>query len=158
MCHCRGKLAILTQGPFSAFGSVFFSDGTDTHTDNYTNRTTGITDKRLNLSKGRFSENQTETYIFSGWLPSVTTRPSNLVLTMMMTMTMMMMMLMAMQWHWQWQWSSSLFTNLVGQDEPVVSLGTYSEFSTWLPYEDKFCLLAWIYGHIHFVNPRSDFS
>ena len=89
-----------------------------------------MTDRRLNRSKGQFSENQTETDIFLGWLPSVTTRQNNLVLTMTMTMTMIMTLMtmtitmtMTMK-----HLFSSLFTNLVGQDKAVVSLETCSEF------------------------------
>ena len=125
------QLAILTPEPFSP-SEVFFSDGTDTHTNKHTNRTTDITDRRLNRSKGRFSENQTETDIFSGWLPSVTTSQNNLV-TMTMTMTMMMLMTMTMTMTMTMKHLySSLFTNLVGRDEPVVSLGTYSEFTEYM--------------------------
>ena len=35
-------------------------NGTDTETDKQTNRTTDITDRRLNQPMGQFSENQTE--------------------------------------------------------------------------------------------------
>ena len=73
-----------TKTGFNLRKSVF-CDGTDTETDKQTNRTTDITDRRLNQPKGRFSENQTETDIFLGLLPSV--RQNNLVLTMTMTMT-----------------------------------------------------------------------
>ena len=56
---------------------------------------------------------------------------SPLVLTLTMTMTMMMLMTMTMTMTMKHLYSS-LFTNLVGQDEPVVSLGTYSEFTEYM--------------------------
>ena len=63
------------------------------------------------------------------------TRQNNLVLTLTMTMTMMMLMLRTMTITMTMTMKhlySSLFTNLVGRDEPVVYLGTYSEFTEYM--------------------------
>ena len=133
----QGKISKIDTRTFFNHWKCVFSDGTDTHTDKHTNRTTDITDRRLNWSKGRFSENQTETDIFSGWLPSVTTRQNNLVLTMTMRMTMTMMMTMMMLVTMTMTMTikhlySSLSTNLVGRNEPVVSLRTYSELTEYM--------------------------
>ena len=48
-------------------------------------------------------------------------------MAMIMTITMTITMTMTMKHLY-----SSLFTNLVGRDEPVVSLGTYSEFTEYM--------------------------
>ena len=131
----QGKISNTYTRTFFNLQMWFFSDGTDTHTNKHTNRTTDITDRRLNRSKGQFSENQSETEIFSEWLPSETTRQNNLVLTMTMAMTMTMkmtmMMLMTMTMTITHLYST-LFTNLVGRDEPVVFVGTYSEFTEYM--------------------------
>ena len=123
------KLAIHTPKPVSTPGSRISAMA---QTQRQTNRTPDITDRRLNQPNGQFSENQTKTVL--GLLPSV--RQNNLVLTMTMRMRMKMTMTVTMTMSMtititmtMMQLYSPMFTNLVGRDKPVVSLGTYSEFT-----------------------------